>query len=466
MLKSTFSSRPLAVTVSHLVASALTALLVPLTAHAQAWPADLPTLGPERAPVTIVVASEFQCPFCSRVVPTLRELTARHPGQIRLVFANLPLPFHRHAQPAAVAAMAAHKQGKFWAYHDKLFADPSALGDARYLEVANDVGLDIPKFKRDLLSPAVQSQVTRVQQALESLGVRGTPSCFLNGSKLTGAQPIEAFEAAFTSALADAKAAAPTSGDAMHQLAAIWEHHAPGAGKALVETLLLNKPAPALATPAAPPPEPEPKDDPTVWRVDINVGRDIVVGDNPLVKLTLVLFTDLQCPFCARVQPSLAALVAKHGSGLRLVYKHYPLPFHAQAMPMHRAVLAAHRQGKFGPYFMKLLAIYRTMTADTVAATLAELATSAGLDPERFASDMLDPALDAQIAADKAQGESVGVSGTPTLFVNGRAISGAVPLAAMQAVVDQELAKAKAAGDVGHAYYLRAIAAGKRIATE
>ena len=113
-------------------------------------PGDSPARGNPKAPITIVSYSEFQCPFCARVVPTLRELEKAYPDQIRLVWKHLPLAFHESAPLAAEAALAAGEQGKFWEMHDRLFAAQDRLDLPALEEHARALALDVPSFRAAL----------------------------------------------------------------------------------------------------------------------------------------------------------------------------------------------------------------------------------------------------------------------------------------------------------------------------
>ena len=120
--------------------------------------------GPKNAPVTIVEFSDFQCPFCGRVVPTLKQLEEQYKGKVRVAFKNQPLPFHPNARPAAEAALAANEQGKFWEMHDKLFANQQALDRAALEKYAQELGLDMDKFKAALDSQQVRGADRRGQR--------------------------------------------------------------------------------------------------------------------------------------------------------------------------------------------------------------------------------------------------------------------------------------------------------------
>jgi len=113
--------------------------------------------------------------------------------KVRIVWKNLPLPFHPNAMPAALAAMAANEQGKFWEMHDKLFANQQALGRDAYLRYAKELKLDLPRFTRALDGAKYKAQIEADTADARSLGVTGTPGFFVNGRFLSGAKPFEAF---------------------------------------------------------------------------------------------------------------------------------------------------------------------------------------------------------------------------------------------------------------------------------
>jgi protein-disulfide isomerase len=150
--------------------------------------------GPKNAPVTVVVWSDFQCPYCSRVEPTLKQLEDQYAGKLRLVWKNQPLPFHPHAMPAAEAAMAAGEQGKFWEMHDQLFANQQALSPELYERLAKELGLDLNRFKAALESGKFKAAIQADSAAGTAVGAGGTPTFFINGRQLVGAQPLDAFK--------------------------------------------------------------------------------------------------------------------------------------------------------------------------------------------------------------------------------------------------------------------------------
>jgi len=144
-----------------------------------------PTKGPEDAPITIVEFSDYQCPFCARSEPLVHEALAAYPSKARLVYKHFPLTsIHPQAMSAALAAAAAQRQGKFWEMHDKLFANQRALAPEQIKEYARQVGLDMPKFERDLQSDEVKTAVQEDIKLAQRVGVRGTPTIFVNGKIL------------------------------------------------------------------------------------------------------------------------------------------------------------------------------------------------------------------------------------------------------------------------------------------
>jgi len=153
-----------------------------------------PSKGPTKAPVQIIEFSDFECPFCFRVNPTVAQVLSTYGDRIRLVYRHLPLPNHPNARPAAEAAACANEQGKFWEYHDRLFADQSKLAAADLKKHAADLGLDAGKFNACVETRRFQKDVDADMDAAQLLGVSGTPHFFINGRPLSGAQPLESFK--------------------------------------------------------------------------------------------------------------------------------------------------------------------------------------------------------------------------------------------------------------------------------
>ena len=156
-----------------------------------------PILGEEDAPVTMVEFSDFQCPYCARffeqTFPQLKENYIKT-GKVKLAFRHLPLSFHQYAQKTAEASECANEQGKFWEYHDTVFNNQDQLSDTILSTWAGEIGLDVKKFDDCLESGKYKEKVQADSNDAGSYGVSGTPSFFVNGKLLVGAQPYEAFQ--------------------------------------------------------------------------------------------------------------------------------------------------------------------------------------------------------------------------------------------------------------------------------
>ena len=156
--------------------------------------AGSPGRGPSNAKIEIVEFSDFQCPFCKRVQPTLDRVIEDYGNDVRVVFKHFPLSIHPEAVKAHAATEAAHKQGKFWAMHDRVFSNPRAVSEEVFIGYATAEGLDVERFKKDLTSSDVRKRVQNDVGQAGSLGVTGTPAFFINGRFLSGAQPYESFK--------------------------------------------------------------------------------------------------------------------------------------------------------------------------------------------------------------------------------------------------------------------------------
>jgi protein-disulfide isomerase len=374
-----------------------------------------PVRGPANALVTMVVFSDFQCPFCARVQPTLNTLMTEYGRDLRLVWRDQPLSFHEQAGPAALAARAAAAQGKFWEMHDRLFADQAHLSRADFLRYAADLGLDVKAFSAAMDAEATRRAIRADAAAARKLGARGTPTFFINGKLLMGAQPIEAFRAVIDPELKRARemvAAGTPVGDVYDQL---------------MKGAVAVKPGADVS----------PEDDDTVVRVDVGDAPSKGPKDAPL---TVVVFSDFQCPFCKRVEPTLARLESQYPRQVRMVWKNFPLPFHDNARPAAQAAMAANAQGKFWEMHDQLFA----HTDALEAPSLERYAEALRLDMKRFRADLASGAHDEQIQRDLEQGQALGVRGTPVVFINGRKIAGAHPWDVFKSIADAELAKVKA----------------------
>jgi protein-disulfide isomerase len=164
-----------------------------LLEDAVAIPTDgSPVRGPSDAVMTLVEFSDFQCPYCSIAVGKLDAVLEAYPGKIKLIFKQFPLDTHPQAALAAAAALAAHRQGKFWPMHDALFAHGRSLSRPSILAMARTAGLDMKRFEADLDSAEVRKAIARDLEDGDRAGVEGTPSVYINGRKYNGALDLPA----------------------------------------------------------------------------------------------------------------------------------------------------------------------------------------------------------------------------------------------------------------------------------
>ena len=242
-------------------------------------PANLsPYLGKETAKITLVAFTDYQCPFCNKAEGTIKELQALYGDDLRVVWKDLPLVSHKAAKPAAIAVRAVARQGneKFFFMHNLLFSKQSGLPLDAYLYesyAASVPGIDIEQWKKDIADPATLALVETDLALASSLGVNATPTFFINGELLSGAQPIAKFQEAFNRQRirAEGALAAGTSPEALYkELVSIGLLTKPKGVKA-ISGLLFQVPVEAIAptpppapttlvTPSSAPPKPAPSE--------------------------------------------------------------------------------------------------------------------------------------------------------------------------------------------------------------
>jgi protein-disulfide isomerase len=154
-----------------------------------------PFKGATNAPVNLIIFTDFQCPYCAKILPVLNQVLEKNKGKVKLVFKNYPLPSHQFARKAATAALAAGKQEKFWEMHDRLFQNYNRLNDQVVQEQAQQLGLDMEKFQKDMNDPQIVQVINQDYQDGMKAGVRGTPTIYVNGAILKNTNP-EGFQAA------------------------------------------------------------------------------------------------------------------------------------------------------------------------------------------------------------------------------------------------------------------------------
>ena len=373
-------------------------------------PGDGPSRGPDDALVTIVEFSDFQCPFCSRVNPTLDKILEAYPRDVRVVYRNLPLPMHKDAKTAARAGLAAHAQGKFWEMHDAMFAQQTALTASDLTALAEALGMSRARFKADMNSEKSASAVEADMEVAMKFGARGTPAFFINGRFVSGARPLEQFTAVIEEELVKARAfVEEREGDRRDLYAAM--------SRCWVQEYV------------APPPPP----------VADHERRQLRFGDLPRQgakkpRVTIVECADFDCPFSKRAAPTVRAILDAYGDTVSVSFAHKPLPMHTLAEPAHRAAVAAQQQGKFWEMHDLLFEHPEKRTEGD----FVRFATELGLDVPRFRRDWANAG--ATVASQRRTCDRHGVGGVPAFFINGRLMTGAQPFEKFVEVIDEELA--------------------------
>jgi protein-disulfide isomerase len=378
---------------------------------------EAPSQGPKDAKVTLVLWSDFECGYkCSDLEPTLQKLLAAHPKDVRLVWKFRPVPDHADSLLASEATLAAAREGKFWQMHDRLFAEPG-LNRAKLEEHASKLGLDLARFRQALDERTYAEQVQADLDLSDKLSIANLPQLFINGRPQPRDQvSSEALEARVKEELESTKQ--------------LLKQGVPAEGlyASLIANGLEGIPEPGLAEL---PPLPQ-----GTYTVDI--GNSPVRGPKD-APITLITFSDFQCPYCARLEKTLARLGEEYGDRMRIVWKDAPnLEFHKDAMLAHQAGRAAAEQGRFWEMHDQIFR--RPYLLDR--ATFEKYAREMGLDMERFRAALDSGKYQDAIREEFAYGVSVaGPSGTPTVFINGRLIPGAYPYGVLRQIIEEELAR-------------------------
>lgn len=374
---------------------------------------DDPSKGPADALVTIVEWSDFQCPFCSRVEPTLKKLQDTYGNDLRIVWKDNALPFHKEAKPAATLARVAYDKGGndlFWKAHGLLFDNQKDLGTDTYDKIARELGLNPADVQAAITSNKYDSKITHSMEVANDLQARGTPHFFVNGRRLSGAQPFEKFDELVKAQLAVAKGLI-----------------AKGVARANVYDELMKT--------AKGPDEPEKRD------VPAPTAKNPVKG-NPNAKVVIQEFSDFQCPFCSRVNPTIKDILSEYGDKVQIVWRNMPLPFHKEAPLAAEAAQEAFTQKGatgFWAYHDKLFENQKALQRED----LDRYAGEVGLDMAKFKAALDSRTHEAHVKADMAAAEKAGVKGTPAFTVNGYFLSGAQPLPAFKKLIDLALKEAK-----------------------
>ena len=340
--------------------------------------------GSDKAPITILVFSDFESFPCARSASVIDGLL-QQTRDVRVIFKHAPAASNPNALLAHEAALAAGAQGKFWEMHDTLFENQIKLTRADLLGYAKSLGLNLAAFQQALDNHTYRPIVERDLAEAAGLGVTTTPTFFVNGRRLVGPQGYASLGA-------------------------------------VIESLLAGIPPDKRVQPeivAAGPAQ------------QIDLARAPTRGP-ATAPISLVEFSDFECPFCAETAPVIRQLLLAYPTQLRFAFKHYPLPMHKESPLAHEAALAAGDQGKFWEMHDLLFATQSKLTRDDLIAKAQQL----NLDVARFTKDLDTHRFKPQVESDRQEGNRLGVDGTPFFFINGHAISGGANLQDFKHLID------------------------------
>ncbi|MBL8603647.1 MAG: thioredoxin domain-containing protein [Myxococcales bacterium] len=379
--------------------------------------AGAPMLGPAQARVTVVVFSDFQCPYCARGRSVATDLRAMFPSDVRVVWRHFPLARHPQAHLAAEAASEVFAQrghAAFWQFHDLLFAHQDSLSRELIERLAVRVGALPEGITRALDEGTHRDAVDRDIALGQQLGVTGTPAFVVNGTTVVGARAFADFEQLTLNALD--RAAHVTDPSRVY--------------------------AAAVADPLPAPERPDPERAAWLRTHTLAAPARAPVWGEANAPVTMEVFSDFQCGFCRRLEPTLASLRTLYPGRLRIVWRDYPLPNHGFAMLAAEAAREAQAQrGDEGFWrFHDMIFEHQQEEGGLDRPALERYARAMGLDLVRFRR-----ALDAHthrelIEADMRALSATGLRvGTPTVFLNGHLIAGARPLDEFRARIDSLL---------------------------
>lgn len=372
-----------------------------------------PQIGSRTAPVTIVVFSDLQCPFCKRLDETFAALRTKYGDKLRVVWHDFPLAFHKEAQATAEAAQivflakGSEAHAKFV---KKAFANQASLTDENREKWMAELGVD--EVTADLRRRAKERVLADIELG-KKLGVTGTPDSFVDGKEVAGAQAESAFTTVIDAHL-EAAAELSVAPDKVYE-------------KLCEKFFTAKKVAGAVA------------DDETIYKVGL-VGAPLDGPKDALV--TVVTFGDYQCPFCKRLDDVLVLLRKDYPTKVRLAFRHEPLAFHKRAQPVAHFAIEAFVQ-KGAPKFFEVHRALFASQAHLDDPDLEAIAKANGLDVPKAMAAVATSKWATELGRDHSMATLLSVTGTPCSFVNGRKVVGAQPYAKMKSVVEERLTEAE-----------------------
>jgi protein-disulfide isomerase len=371
-----------------------------------------PVLGSDKALVTIVNFSDFECPFSKKGEDSIKKVREAYGDKVRLVWKNEPLSFHARAEPAAELALEARAQkgdAGFWGAEAKLFESAPKLGDADLEKLASDLSLNVDKVKTAIKEHKHKKELDADNEEIDEFQAQGTPHFFVNGRRLVGALPFEDFKK-------------------------IIDEEIPKA-----QSLLAKGVKPAELYDAI---IKDGKGAPELEKKTLPAKVNGPTKGNANAKVTIVEVSDFQCPFCKRVGDSMSEVMKNYGDKVKVTWRHMPLSMHPDAPLAAQAAQEAFKQ-KGSDGFWKMHDVLFENQKELKRESLEKYAQQIGLDMPRFKAALDSQSHKTEVDADAKVAADAGISGTPAFIINGYFINGAEPYAKFRKVIDRALAEAK-----------------------
>ena len=338
---------------------------------------------PKKALVTLVSFVSYQCKHSRELMKALEEVKAHYGDEVALVLKHLPLSIHPLGREAAVNAICAQEQERFWAFNHELFSS-NHLSDIALEGKARKAGVDVAAMKACADAGKVRKQIREDGILAQRVGARGTPTTYINGRQVVGSMPTASLMARVEAELVRIRKRVE-AGEAVE---AIYP--------SLMETAHVLEPL-----------------EERVFDVDV---KSSPLRGRHKAPVNVTVFFDYQCPYSAKLEASLQEIYQRYAGRVSVSVKHFPLTIHKNAEPAARAAYCAFQQGKFWPMHDTLSARSEPLTPEMVEST----ALTIGLDPLAFEACKTSIESSQAVAADIAQGKKIGLTGTPTLLINGR----------------------------------------------
>ncbi|MFK7802330.1 MAG: DsbA family protein [Anaerolineae bacterium] len=383
-------------------------------------------MGDPDAPILIVEFTDYQCPFCGRhSAETMPQILAQmiDTGRVRYALKDFPLDsIHPDARLGSVAARCAGEQNFYWEMHDQIFINQAAWGQGglapeainqTFMSFAAGLGLNIDEFGTCLADGRYDDLIEANLQEGLSEEVTGTPAFFIDGYFISGAQPFEVFDLVVSNV---------EDGTIEDLFRSSYEQQ-------------IERYKEQLAQQEAQQAQPAPPTGP----VEVSTEGDPFVGD-PDAPVTIIEFTDFQCPFCARhhenTYPFLISNYVETGF-VKYVFKQFPLNFHPEADEASEAALCANDQSAYLDMHNKLFETQQEWSGNPAFLDLfVTYASEIGLDTATFAECLNSGTYTERVQAQLQEGFELGVSGTPTFFINGNIFVGAQPIQNFAQAID------------------------------